>query len=530
MRELLKQFHERRTGSLLVVLVAIGAALRFFRIGSESYWHDEGYSLYTSRTLGYAEIAFLVPWQDSHPPLYYLLLRLWTQVVGYSEVATRALSAVLGVLAIVVLFLVARELYDETTGLIAAAFLALSEFQIYYAQETRMYMLLLALCLLSYLFFVRVLDSPSRVSLAGYTLTVVALGYTHVFGLFVPLAQGLYLLVSSRIQRDTIRASLENWTQVQGMAAVLLLPYVTILLSRMVGGRPEAVSWIPVPSLAAVVATPVVHFGWGRDLVPSLLVFAFIGVLAMGAVLNDFSLRPRLGSDRQERPSTGNDRAANSTLLVLLWAAVPILIPTLFSYLVSPIYTWRYTIVAAGGVYLLVARGIRLLDRRWLRVGVVALMLVVLIYPLPVYYAEDQKEQWRDVTNSLQANADSDDIVIVTNRNQVVLLDYYYTDEILTAPIVEGRSYEMPDGVQVVFAPQDTDTDHVRSAVRHSDNVWFISRPIEGRVRPEKLERVTGVVTETHPAVVRQGYQGIHLYRYAKDPASAPKTQLATPR
>ena len=81
---------------LVVLIVCLAAGLRFYELGRQSLWADEGNSaVMAARSL--AQIAVSAA-NDIHPPLYYWLLRLWTQFAGVSEVGLRSLSAVLGAL------------------------------------------------------------------------------------------------------------------------------------------------------------------------------------------------------------------------------------------------------------------------------------------------------------------------------------------------------------------------------------------------------------------------------------------------
>ena len=73
--------------------------------------------------------------------MYYWLLRLWTAVFGYSEVALRSLSATIGVLLVLSIAELGRRIHHSAAGLTAALIAALAPFQIYYSQETRMYIL-----------------------------------------------------------------------------------------------------------------------------------------------------------------------------------------------------------------------------------------------------------------------------------------------------------------------------------------------------------------------------------------------------
>ncbi|MBN8636002.1 MAG: hypothetical protein J0M07_11815, partial [Anaerolineae bacterium] len=67
--------------ALLILLLA--AALRFYNLGAQSFWNDEGNS-YVQATRSFAEIAANAA-RDIHPPGYYWLLAIWRVLVGESE-------------------------------------------------------------------------------------------------------------------------------------------------------------------------------------------------------------------------------------------------------------------------------------------------------------------------------------------------------------------------------------------------------------------------------------------------------------
>jgi hypothetical protein len=74
-------------------IVLLGAGLRVYALGYQSFWTDEIFSLITTDPA----ITFREFWDrvfaDTHPPIYYVLLRLSSTIIGGSEVAARAPSA-----------------------------------------------------------------------------------------------------------------------------------------------------------------------------------------------------------------------------------------------------------------------------------------------------------------------------------------------------------------------------------------------------------------------------------------------------
>ena len=87
-----------RTWVLLVLVLLLAAALRFYRLDAQSFWHDEG----NTARLVERSLHLIVEGAagDIHPPGYYLLLRSWWLLAGSSEFALRSFSALCGVLTV----------------------------------------------------------------------------------------------------------------------------------------------------------------------------------------------------------------------------------------------------------------------------------------------------------------------------------------------------------------------------------------------------------------------------------------------
>src|SRR4030081_2598320 len=121
----------------LAGVAAVAIALRWFRIDAQSLWYDEGISAH-QLTRSFPEILRAAA-LDTHPPLYYWTLKAWGETFGANEFGLRSLSAMWGVVGVVLTFLIGRRLFGTLAGTLAALLLAASPLAVYYAQEVRMY-------------------------------------------------------------------------------------------------------------------------------------------------------------------------------------------------------------------------------------------------------------------------------------------------------------------------------------------------------------------------------------------------------
>lgn len=329
---------------ILGLIVLIGSFLRIFRIGSESLWLDEGYSVHFVTTMNMAELIFELPWIDNSPPLYYVLLDIWTVLFGYSELSIRLLSALFGIFTIIITYMIGFRLYSEKIGLLSAGILSISPFHIWYAQEARMYTLFALLASLSFLFFVKSLNNGnSSKYVALYVVFTVAVGYTHVFGLLIIFSQLIFLFIKYMMYEEKINKSgVVHWMMIQALVGVFLLPYLRILLIRMITGGGQV--WIPIPPLNYIVTTPLSYFGTSFILQGNPIVtfglLAFVGVLSIIAISplvyqiigRDFLIGSLSFDNSQEFDQT------QTSLLLVLWVLTPIIVPIIISYTVTPIY------------------------------------------------------------------------------------------------------------------------------------------------------------------------------------------------
>lgn len=206
-----------------VVLFAF--AIRCYRLGEVNYWFDETFSL----RLAEFPLRELISRsaQDTHPPLFFIGLKLWTAVAGQSPWMARFWSVLWSVGAVVCGFFFVREAtrldYDRarslTAAIVAALLLALSPLQLTWAHQVRMYAPVECLSVLSTWLLWRAMQKPGCKSRWIWFGLVEAIGlYTHVTMLFV--AAGHFgALILTELRKGAMPA-LRRRTLVCGLGAM----------------------------------------------------------------------------------------------------------------------------------------------------------------------------------------------------------------------------------------------------------------------------------------------------------------------
>ena len=202
--------HGARLGRVLLpgLLLLIGLGLRLFHLHGQSLWGDEACMLELSAQPAAEIVSVLAaedrPDVDVAPPLYFLMLRAFSLVLGEGVVTARLMSALFGFLTLAAVYELARQGFDELTARYALALTAFSAFQVWYSQEARMYAMVTFLGVVSTWAFLR-WHQTGRGALLYVGLATAAL-YTQYYAyLMVATHVGLALLFAlGRDRRRTL--------------------------------------------------------------------------------------------------------------------------------------------------------------------------------------------------------------------------------------------------------------------------------------------------------------------------------------
>jgi mannosyltransferase len=330
----------------VVGLTALGAILRM-RALAAPYWIDEGISVGIS-SHPFAAIPGLLR-QDGSPPLYYLLLHVWIALLGSTPAATHALSAILAIGCVPVAYWAVAP-FDAWAGLTAAALMALDPYVGLYADETRMYSLLLLLGLAVCGAFVRCFVLRRRAHVATFAAFAALTLYAHPWGAFLVGASGLAwlaLVVVGPDRRGLVRDGLFAF----GGAAVLFAPWVpTLLYQAAHTGAP----WSHRPTHRSLVRA--VSRMWSGQRAELLLLPAAVVGLAVAAV-------------------RGGAQARRGLLAVAVIAAATIGSAYAYSHFGTPAWALRYLVIVLAPLALLTALGLGRLPV----VGPLAVLAAVLL-------------------------------------------------------------------------------------------------------------------------------------------------------
>jgi mannosyltransferase len=407
--------------ALFTLVVAVSLFVRTRALGG-TLWIDEGLSVgIASFPLG--EIPGVLR-QDGSPPLYYLLLHIWMGVAGSGEAETHALSLLFALLAIPAALWAGWTLFGRNAGWIGAALAALNPFLTIYAQETRMYALVILLSIVGTAAFVHAFVFRRRRYVVLFATVLLVMVYTHYWALFFAAGAlaALVLVVRDATERRPI---VVDGAVAFGTVAILFAPWLPTFVDQ---ARHTGAPWSQTPS-------------------PLELVGGLSAVLSGQGTLVALLFGAGIGFANVVRARPSRERTA--LLATLTLAAVTLVSAWLFSQ-VTPAWSNRYLAVLVGPLLLIAAGGVA----RAGRLGLVAFVLVVLFWV--GFRAEDQKSNARDVAARFGATFERGDLVISTQPEQVPVLAYYFGDEVSYAsplgPFPDTRVMDWRDVVPKLAA------------------------------------------------------------------------------
>ena len=316
-----------------------------------------------------------------HPPLFYMLLGTWQQIVGVNLFGDRALAVMMSLPVIPLTFVVARRWSGSARlGMIAAVLMAWLPLSVYYSAVIRMYALAPSFVLLATWAALRLTDSPTRNALGlSFAFVIGAAGamLTLYHAAWALIALGLYILIVALLRwRKRLMSILRVLGVGTGLALLIYAPWaiyaVPQLLQRAANGNNNTTQSYPLSYFLRLgVGGLVMLRSVGQVGLWVIAALLLAGLVAWGVTL--------WGRVRSRAKSSDTRRDAWFNLLQLALPALTILVTLLG--VAAGARNWafneRMLICAAPALALWLAWSFDQLARRWHALaGVGAIMLV----------------------------------------------------------------------------------------------------------------------------------------------------------
>jgi len=377
----------------LIPILLLAVFLRLYHMSQQSFWFDEAFAWQiVIQPDMFPRIA-----ADTHPPLFYLLLRGWMSVMGDSELALRSLSAFISTLTVAVMFPLGREIAKKLgEGMIfipvtAMLFFALNDADIFHAQEARNYALYNLLGASSIWLYLRWIRTQARPTWLLWSVCIALLVYTHYQGVFIPALIGLHALFF-------LRGKNRLWALGGlSLAGIALAPWMLLVTLPQAQNALEKGLPFAIPSNIETLLD-LRHRFLGDMWV------LVIGLIALGAWR--FIQTKKIGMG----------------VLVTGWVIIPF--GVLFAgNFIAPLLTDRKLLLIIPALCLLMAIGVHQLER----MGRGLVLVALVVYSLATVDFYHQRELWREIADSALDYAQPQDIFLAEAEVGQYPLKYYIT-------------------------------------------------------------------------------------------------------
>lgn len=437
-----------------VGVMFIAFVLRVISLSSRALWYDELQSV-THAYLPLPQLLQSVRHFDPHPPFYYLQLHFW-MLFGLSDFWIKLNSVSWSMLALAGLLRIGRKFFGERVALLAVASLACSPLAVAYAQEARMYALLMCTGLGSLWFTHQVLYGWRVViAVVGLGFSALAFLYSHGAGFMLVVSLASYVGMCQLGRQAAHWNRVLIWGGAFGVILILYWPWLAQAQAISVGHT-------LTPTLNEVVTTFfILLFGFG-DAYPVGL--RWVGLaLVFGLVLIAWRADER------------------SRRFAVAFGIAPIVFCLLVSYLFRPIWLYRtlaYMVpvwcltVSVGAFNVLGCDGWTQKQTGWQAGFGVAVGLSLLSATLVQQLTYTNPWRIRDAARYVGQMARTGDIVYVSNERVFWGWAWYFVGPGSVNPLTTQYHLMSVDGIEIVsrLTPEQ---------LIHNHSYWLVYRRMD---------------------------------------------------
>ena len=502
--------HTSRRAAFYIAAVTIAAlGVRLYQLDRRTITHPElfapgiplpAYAVEPNPRHSLMEVVRGTLTGDIHPPAYYIGGLAWTSIFGTRLFALRLPSAVLGAVAVLLLYLYARREDGEGPALFAAALLALHGEHVFWSQHARMWVPLSCLALGSASLLSMLTEKPRRSTVLAYAVVTAAGIWTDYYfwpfvlaqmvwaaaqtvrdrrhivmldGLMLAAVLGSPMLVYLHYQTqrgnflsENLRAPLLSLLPVMAIptsrALVAVLTVVTgvAFVAGVAGTRSSRVK---PPSPIDPPAAPV-GFLCGASLAGSAFVAAALTPVASGLTIAVGVLIPWIASviwlgTRKYVEGSGwrgwpRSHVANDLSATLLLTSLLILVAVHLTR--EPVVVGRGLVMLAPFVALLMARGVFALGNGRARAAAMAVLLCVSAASAGESYTRvNSTADYKGLAEQIRPQVRPDDVIVVENGFWTTPVHYYFPPDRFRAIEASSLTAPLPERVWIVMFRED---------------------------------------------------------------------------
>ena len=405
----------------LTVIIFIASFLRLYHLDFQSMWMDEIYTMNISNPkLSFLELHQQNLLRDGFPDFYFLLLRFFYFIFGYSEFTARLVSSLAGIGGVYVIYLLGKEIFNKNVGLMAAFLLCFNDFHIYYSQEARPYTLFLLTVVFSFYRLSIFIKNINLKNAIWYGISCGLILNIHLFGIITLFSQSLIILCFLFFSSKQDKLSVLKFAPISGIIALVMLAPNYQMLIKILNIKSF---WVAPPTQDGFTLLMKEFFGNSEYLI---FIFSFIFVFYLFKIFNNEIKEINL-------KSIINNQLNYSFLFLFSWFFSFLIIILVKTYSGASLFLPRYFISVIPVFIIVLAIGIDLIKNHLAKITVlIAILLFSYINLISVknYYCATNKTQFREIADFVIKNNTKKEVV---NTNLAYWFDFFLnTDTVKT--------------------------------------------------------------------------------------------------
>ncbi len=262
--------------TIILLILSITVILRFFNYFEIPFSHDEFSALFRLHFDNFSELIDKGVKIDGHPAGIQVFLYYWTKLFGQQEWIVKLPFTIFGVLSVYLVYLIGKKWFNETVGLISAAYLASIQFTIMYSQIARPYISGMFFSLLMIYYWSNLMMNPHRNFNKNAILFIIATSlctYNHHFSLLFASIVGIsgVLFIQRKYLIKYLLAGL--------LVLILYIPHLRVFIYQLNVGGVEG--WLGKPQNDFLIQFLYYVFNYSAFVIAITVAIALFGFLTI---------------------------------------------------------------------------------------------------------------------------------------------------------------------------------------------------------------------------------------------------------
>ena len=389
--------------SILVLIIIVAIVLRFFSYFEIPFTHDEFSALFRLKFDSFSELIEKGVKIDGHPAGIHVFLYYWTKLFGTQEWSVKIPFTIFGLLSVYLIYLIAKKWFNDTVGLLSAAYLASIQFTVMFSQIARPYISGMFFSLLMIHYWSNLMMNPNKKFYINSLLFIISTSlctYNHHFSLLFATIIGISGIFI--IQRKLLFKYL-----ICGLIVfILYIPHLKIFIYQLNVGGVEG--WLGKPQNDFLIQFIYYTFNYSVFVITITLGIILFGLLQLKK--GDFNLK--------------------LIVLSFVWFIIPFVTGFFYSKYVNAVLQYSVLIFSFPLIYFILFGFIK---KQSTKVNLILVSVILLTNVLSlvyerkhydVFYKSVYKQTLIDYVNFKRYNSHTIYIIDAHKR----ILDYYISE------------------------------------------------------------------------------------------------------